>query len=57
MENMKKEKIILPQNFFTKVRPTVSTKEALKDVIPVEWKLKEKKEKVIAYSTRERKKL
>lgn len=26
-----------PKGFFEKSRPTISTKEALKDVIPLEW--------------------
>lgn len=33
----KKERPKFPKNFFTQSRPTVSMKEALKDVIPFEW--------------------
>lgn len=34
--NTKKE-IKFPNGFFTQSRPTVSTKETLKDVIPIKW--------------------
>lgn len=33
----KKEKPNFPKGFFTQHRPTVSAKEALKDIIPFEW--------------------
>lgn len=33
---MKKEKIKFPKGFFTKERPILTTKQALKDVIPAE---------------------
>ncbi len=33
----KKEKPNFPKGFFTKPRPTVTTKDALKDIIPFEW--------------------
>ena len=42
-----KKKPNFPKGFFTKPRPTISAKEALKDVIPFEWSekvLKGKKE-------------
>ncbi len=57
MENEKKRKTIIPKDFFTKIRPTISTKDALKDVIPVEWKVKDnsRKEKVIVYSAKGKK--
>ena len=35
MENKKKS--IFSKDFFTKPRPTISSKEALKDVIPINW--------------------
>lgn len=39
-----KKKPTFPKGFFTKPRPTTSSKEALKDVIPIDWeKPKEKK--------------
>ena len=35
---MKKEKVKkLPKSFFSQPRPTISLKEALKDVTPFEW--------------------
>lgn len=34
-----------PKGFFTQPRPTVSTKEALKDVIPMKWELNDGKNK------------
>lgn len=33
----KKESVKFPKDFFTKSRPTISLKEALKDVVPFEW--------------------
>lgn len=39
----KKVGSFLPKDFFQKDRPTTTIKEALKDVIPVEWE-KVKKE-------------
>ena len=41
----KTEKTLFPKGFFTKSRPTISMDEALKDVIPLKWSKKEKKEK------------
>lgn len=38
-----KKKPTFPKGFFTKPRPTISSKEALKDVIPVELEKKEEK--------------
>ncbi len=45
----KTEKILFPEGFFTKPRPTISMEEALKDVIPVKWskKVAKNKKKVI----------
>ena len=45
----KTEKILFPKGFFTKSRPTISTEEALKDVIPAKWskKVQNEKKKVI----------
>lgn len=34
---MEKRKVVFPKGFFTKKRTEVSLKDALKDVIPVEW--------------------
>lgn len=39
---MKKKIMRLPKGFFEKSRPVISMKEALKDVIPVEWQEDEK---------------
>lgn len=39
----RKNKVKIPKGFFSIVRPTISTKEALKDVIPIEWSNKTKK--------------
>ena len=33
----KKESLKFPKGFFTQHRPTISMKEALKDVIPFRW--------------------
>ena len=33
----KSKKNIIPEGFFSQPRKTISTKEALKDVIPVNW--------------------
>jgi len=33
----KEKKIKFPKDFFAKKRPEVNLKDALKDVIPVEW--------------------
>lgn len=42
----RKKKPILPKDFFSTVRNIITSKEALKDVIPVEWNeaLKDRKE-------------
>lgn len=34
---VQKERPKFPKDFFTKPRPTITTKEALKDVIPFKW--------------------
>ena len=34
---MEKKKVTFPKGFFTKKRPEIKLKEALKDVVPVEW--------------------
>lgn len=34
---MEKRKVVFPKGFFTKKRPETNLKDALKDVIPVEW--------------------
>lgn len=54
--NTKKE-IKFPNGFFTQSRPTVSTKETLKDVIPIKWskEVMSSKRKAIVYSVKEKK--
>lgn len=44
------------KDFFSISRPKVSTKEALKDVIPIKWseEVESGKKKTIAYSKKER---
>ncbi len=39
----RKNKIKIPKGFFSIVRPEISTKEALNEVVPVEWLEKSKK--------------
>lgn len=53
----KKERPKFPKGFFTQSRPTISTKEALKDIVPIEWSkdVTSGKNKAIVYSTKERK--
>ena len=34
---MEKRKAVFPKGFFTKERPKVNLKDALKDIVPVEW--------------------
>ena len=34
-----------PKEFFKQSRPTISTKEALKDVIPMKWEFSDGKDK------------
>lgn len=41
----KKESPKFPKGFFTQPRPTISMKEALKDIIPFEWSNNVLKEK------------
>ena len=45
-----------PKDFFKQPRPTISTKEALKDVIPMKWKFSDGKDKkkVILISSKEK---
>ena len=52
----KKKKPEFPKGFFTQPRPTVSMKEALKDVIPIEWsnEVKNKKKKIVLHSPKEK---
>ena len=33
----KKKRLEFPKGFFTQPRPTVNMKEALKDIVPIEW--------------------
>lgn len=44
--NEEKKKTILPKDFFSIVRNLITSKEALKDVVPVNWEevLKDRKE-------------
>lgn len=51
----KKERPKFPKGFFKKSRPIIGTKEALKDVIPVEWSknVLEGKKKTLVKSARE----
>ena len=45
-----------PKVFFKQPRPAISTKEALKDIIPMKWELNDgkDKEKVILVSSKEK---
>ncbi len=45
-----------PKEFFKQSRPTISIKEALKDVIPMKWKFSDGKDKkkVILISSKEK---
>ena len=45
-----------PKDFFKQSRPTISTKEALKDAIPMKWKFSDgkNKKKVILISSKEK---
>ena len=54
---VKKERPKFPKGFFTQSRPTVSTKETLKDVVPIEWskEVTTGKSKAVVYSSKERK--
>lgn len=40
---MEKSKSLFPKGFFTKIRKEISTKEALKDVVPVNFNNIDKK--------------
>lgn len=42
----KKEKPVFSKGFFNKPRPTISSKEALKDVIPIKWDQQQKRKKM-----------
>lgn len=48
-EDNKGNKLQFPDGFFNIPRPTISMKETLKDVIPIEWNNKENEE-VVVYS-------
>lgn len=52
-----KRKVSFPNGFFTKDRPVVTNKEALKDVIPIKWsnEVKNQKKKTVIYSSEEKK--
>ncbi len=51
----KKERPKFPKGFFEQPRPTISAKEALKDVIPVKWtkEVIDGTKKVLVKSTKE----
>ena len=51
----KKKRLEFPKGFFTQPRPTVNMKEALKDIVPIEWsnEIKNKKKKIILHSPKE----
>lgn len=53
----KKERPKFPNGFFTQPRPTISSKEALKDVVPFEWskEVLDGKAPAILVSTKEKK--
>ncbi len=48
-----KSKVSFPKGFFTKERPVITNKEALKDVIPIKWSedVEKDKKKTITYFT------
>ena len=54
---IRKERTTFPKGFFTKERPTITTKEALKDVVPFKWSkdVLEGKKEAIVCSTRKKK--
>lgn len=47
----------LPKGFFSQPRPTVSSKEALKDIIPIKWNkdVLDGNKKVVVHSAKTRK--
>lgn len=52
-----KERPIFPKGFFTKPRPTITTKDALKDVIPFKWSkevIEGKKEAIICSASKKK---
>ena len=53
---MEEKKNRFPKGFFKQPRPTISTKEALKDVIPMKWKFNNGKDKrkIILVSSKEK---
>ena len=56
MVKLEKKKIPeFPKGFFTQPRPTISMKEALKDVVPIEWsnEVKSKNKKIVFHSPKE----
>lgn len=49
-----KKKVSFPSGFFTKERPVITNKQALQDVVPINWSKdveKEKKKTIIDSST------
>ena len=54
-----KKKNIIPKNFFNVPRKIITSKEALKDVVPIKWsnEVKSKKKKIILHSPKEKKML
>lgn len=45
MKEEKKQKTIIPDDFWSIPRPNITMKEALKDVIPFEWEKAKTKNK------------
>lgn len=51
----KKRKIEFPKDFFSIPRPTITFKEVLEDVTPIEWE--EKSKDIVIHSAKENKTL
>ena len=57
--HMERKEPKFPKGFFTQPRPTISNKEALKEIIPFEWSKdvkKGKKEAILCLSKKNEKK-
>lgn len=54
---VKKEKMTFPKDFFSRPRPTVTTKDTFNDINPINWseKVLSRKKKTIVYSAKEKK--
>lgn len=53
MINKKQKKIRFPDNFWSIKRPDVTSKDAFRDIIPINWNKNELKD-VIIYSAKEK---